>query len=106
MANITGRPEIDGALTRDLTIDITTIGRRSGEPRTVEIWFLAVDDRIFITGTPGPRDWYANLLADNTLIFHFKESVRVATTALTNRQKAAIRTSKTTRYTDRLFKEA
>lgn len=76
MANITGRPEVDAALARDLTIDITTVGRRSGRPRTVEIWFLAVDDRIFITGTPGPRDWYANLLADDSLTFHLKESVR------------------------------
>lgn len=76
MANITGRPEIDAALTRDLTIDITTTGRHSGEPRTIEIWFLAIDNRIFVTGTPGPRDWYANLLADDTLIFHLKESVR------------------------------
>lgn len=76
MGNITGRPEIDAALHRDLTIDITTIGRHSGQQRTVEIWFLAIDDRIFITGTPGPRDWYANLLADDSLTFHLKESVR------------------------------
>ncbi len=74
---ITGRPEIDVALARDLTIDITTTGRRSGRPRTIEIWFLAIDDRIFITGTPGPRDWYANLLADDSLVFHLKESARV-----------------------------
>ncbi len=73
---ITGRPEIDVALARDLTIDITTTGRRSGRPRTIEIWFLAIDDRIFITGTPGPRDWYANLLADDSLVFHLKESAR------------------------------
>lgn len=74
---ITGRPEIDVALARDLTIDITTTGRRSGRPRTIEIWFLAIDDRIFITGTPGPRDWYANLLADDSLVFHLKESASV-----------------------------
>lgn len=76
MGTITGRPDIDTALARDLTIDITTTGRRSGRPRTIEIWFLAIDDRVFITGTPGPRDWYANLLADESLTFHLKESVR------------------------------
>ncbi|MDH4279836.1 MAG: nitroreductase/quinone reductase family protein [Acidimicrobiia bacterium] len=81
MGKITGRPEIDAALARDLTIDITTIGRHSGDLRTVEIWFLAVDERIFITGTPGPRDWYANLLADDSLTFHLKESVRAELTA-------------------------
>ncbi len=68
-------PEIVEALRRDLTIDITTTGRHTGAPRRIEIWFLCVDDRFFITGTPGPRDWYANLLADPAFTFHLKESV-------------------------------
>jgi hypothetical protein len=46
-------------LADDPTIDITTTGRRSGQPRRVEIWMLDVDGRFFITGTPGPRDWLA-----------------------------------------------
>lgn len=78
MTKITGRPDVDAALARDMTIDITTTGRHSGRPRTVEIWFLAVDDRIFITGTPGPRDWYANLLTDGSLTFHLKESMQAS----------------------------
>ncbi len=76
MGTITGRPEVDTALANDLTIDITTTGRQSGRPRRLEIWFLNVDDRIYITGTPGARDWYANLLADPTLTFHLKESIQ------------------------------
>ncbi len=71
---ITGDPAVDAALATDLTIDITTTGRRSGQPRRIEIWFLNIDDRIFITGTPRPRDWYANLMADNRFVFHLKES--------------------------------
>ena len=67
---------VQEALLSDLTIDITTIGRRTGRPRRIEIWFLAIDDRIFITGTPGPRDWYANLSANDALTFHLKESVQ------------------------------
>lgn len=82
MGIITGRPEIDAALAHDLTIDITTIGRHTGEPRTIEIWFLNVDDRIFITGTPGARDWYANLVADNRLTFHLKESTQADLSAI------------------------
>ena len=66
--------EVQAALAVDLTIDITTTGRRSGEPRRIEIWFLNVDGVIYITGTPGPRDWYANLLANPSLTFHLKES--------------------------------
>ncbi len=63
------------ALEADMTIDITTIGRRSGIPRRVEIWFHNLGDRIIITGSPGRRDWYANLLENPSIIFHLKESV-------------------------------
>jgi hypothetical protein len=34
-----------------------------------------VDGRSFITGTPGPRAWLANLLADPALTVHLKQSV-------------------------------
>ncbi len=68
-------PAIAEALERDLTIDITTTGCRSGQPRRIEIWFLNVEGRIFITGTPGRRDWMANLSANPRLTFHLKESV-------------------------------
>ena len=33
---------------------------------------LDVDGRFFITGTPGPRDWLANLLADPRIVVHLK----------------------------------
>ena len=52
------------ALERDRTIDITTRGRQTGQPRRKEIWFHNIEGRLFITGTPGRRDWYANLLAN------------------------------------------
>lgn len=52
------------------TIHITTYGRRSGRPRRIEIWWFHVDGRHIITGTPGKRDWYANIKADPRLIVH------------------------------------
>jgi deazaflavin-dependent oxidoreductase (nitroreductase family) len=61
----------------DPTIDITTTGRRSGQPRRVEIWMLDVDGRFFITGTPGRRDWLANLSADPDLVVHLKRRAHV-----------------------------
>jgi hypothetical protein len=33
---------------------------------------LDVDGRFFITGTPGRRDWLANLIAQPTLVVHLK----------------------------------
>jgi deazaflavin-dependent oxidoreductase (nitroreductase family) len=63
------------ALAQDRVIDITTTGRRTGEPRRIEIWFHRLDGRYYITGSPGhPRDWYANLVANPSFTFHLKES--------------------------------
>ncbi len=68
--------DIAAALESDRTIDITTIGRNSGQPRRLEIWFHNVGGRIYITGTPGRRGWYANLLSNPGFTFHLKESVQ------------------------------
>ena len=66
--------KIKHALANDRVIDITTVGRQSGQPRRLEIWFHNVDGRIYITGTPGKRDWYANLVANPAFTFHLKQS--------------------------------
>ncbi|HEY0933031.1 MAG TPA: nitroreductase family deazaflavin-dependent oxidoreductase [Trebonia sp.] len=67
--------EAAAALARDQVIDITTTGRKSGQPRRIEIWYHRLDGRYYITGTPGrPRDWYANLVAHPSFIFHLKQS--------------------------------
>lgn len=78
--------EIRAALNTDRTIDIITIGAKSGLPRRTEIWFTNVSGRIIICGTPaatggnGPRklrDWLANLRANPAFTFCFKESLHV-----------------------------
>src|SRR5438309_2740682 len=56
-------------------IDITTFGKKSGQPRRLEIWFHNLDGTIYITGTPGKRDWYANLLVQPGFTFHLKEGL-------------------------------
>ena len=86
------------ALERDRTIDITTRGRKSGQPRRKEIWFHNIEGRLYITGTPGRRDWYANLLAHPEFTFHLKESIRVdlpakATPVLDQARRRAIITA-------------
>lgn len=68
--------EVRHALETDRTIDITTRGRKSGQSRLTEIWFHNVDGRFYITGLPGPRSWYANMLAEPKFTFHLKESTR------------------------------
>jgi len=69
-------PQIKQALATDKTIDITTTGRKTGRPRRIEIWFHNLEGRIFITGLPGTRDWYANMVATPAFTFHLKQSVK------------------------------
>ncbi|MDA2978658.1 MAG: nitroreductase/quinone reductase family protein [Actinomycetota bacterium] len=55
-------------LASTLTVDLTTIGRRSKAPRTIEIWWFHIDDRFIITGTRGERDWLANIRQDPKVV--------------------------------------
>jgi deazaflavin-dependent oxidoreductase (nitroreductase family) len=57
------------------TIDITTVGARSGIPRRIEVWFHRVDGRWYLTGMPGPRSWYANVRANPQFFVHLKHGV-------------------------------
>ena len=67
---------ISRALSRGHTIDITTTGRQSGQPRRIELVFHNIDGHVVISGLPGRRDWYANLVADPRLTFHLKGAVK------------------------------
>jgi hypothetical protein len=40
------------------------------------MWFHNLDGRLYLTGTPGSRAWYANLRAHPDFTFHLKESAR------------------------------
>lgn len=72
----------DAAIRRVLrhsqTIDITTTGRRTGQPRRLEIALHSFDGRLFISGMPNPnreRAWLINLRADPRLTIHLKQLV-------------------------------
>ncbi len=78
------RDEIRQALTigpattlGERTIDITTTGRRAGQPQRIEIVFYRFEDSIYLSGIPGPRPraWLLNLAADPHLTFHLKHGV-------------------------------
>ena len=52
-------------------IDITTIGAKTGNERRIEINFIQLEGRFFITGRPGRRrDWQANLKANPAFTVH------------------------------------
>jgi hypothetical protein len=83
---------VSDELADDPTVDITTIGRRSGEPRRIEIWMFDLNGRFFVTGVPGRRSWLANLIFDPELTVHLKRRAHTELTA-----RATIVTDRATR---------
>jgi deazaflavin-dependent oxidoreductase (nitroreductase family) len=74
------------------TCDLTSVGRRSGRRRRVEIWFVVVDGRIAVTGTPGARHWLANLRENPEAVLHLRHPDRdLAVTAREVTDEAARR---------------
>lgn len=64
------------ALSRGGVADITTIGRRTGLPRRIEIYFHQFDGQFYLTGRPGfKRDWQANIEATPEFTLHLKRGV-------------------------------
>jgi deazaflavin-dependent oxidoreductase (nitroreductase family) len=82
---VTGAPDSDavaraldigpGSAPDERTIEITTLGARTGAPRRVEVWLHRVDGRWYITGMPARRNWYANVLANPRFIVHLRHGV-------------------------------
>lgn len=46
------------------TLEITTVGRKTGKPHTVPVWFVVDGDAIYLTTLNEKRDWVRN--ADKT----------------------------------------
>jgi deazaflavin-dependent oxidoreductase (nitroreductase family) len=69
---------IRAALSRGHVVDMTTMGRKSGLPRRVEVVFHNIDGRLYVSGMPFARrrSWLANLEANPRFTFHLKGAVR------------------------------
>ena len=66
------------ALAQSGVIDITTTGRRTGQPRRIEIVYHVIGGRIYISGMPRAdrtRSWLSNLEANPRFTFHLKRGV-------------------------------
>ena len=70
------RQRIEAAIQQGGLVDISTHGRRTGTARRIEVGFFPLDGRVYISGMPGRRGWYANLLADPSFTFHLKRGVQ------------------------------
>jgi deazaflavin-dependent oxidoreductase (nitroreductase family) len=70
--------KITQALSQVGVVDITTTGRKTGEPRRLEIVFHPIDGRLYISGMPfeNRRSWLANLDANPHFTLHVKGAVK------------------------------
>jgi deazaflavin-dependent oxidoreductase (nitroreductase family) len=51
-------------------IYLTTMGRRTGRPRTVELWFAIVcGENIYLSHEGEPTDWMKNILKNSKIRF-------------------------------------
>ena len=68
------RPEILHALSQDELIELTTYGRKTGQPHIIECRFMYAGDKVYVSGFPGKRDWVANIKNNPKALIHIKQS--------------------------------
>ena len=66
-----------GAQLSQHVVDVTTVGRRSGQPRRIEIAIRTLDDTVYLSGIPveHPRAWLLNLQAHPDFTLHVKHGI-------------------------------
>jgi deazaflavin-dependent oxidoreductase (nitroreductase family) len=83
-----------GALAAEQFCYLATVGRRSGRPHTIEVWFGTDGAGLFlISGGADRSDWVRNLLADRSASVRVADSVfavqaRVPLTESDERERA------------------
>jgi deazaflavin-dependent oxidoreductase (nitroreductase family) len=71
--------KVRDTLSRPMTVvDITTIGRKSSQPRRIEIVMHNIGGRLYISGQPSRkrRGWLANLETNPKFTLHLKRGAR------------------------------
>ena len=56
-------------------VKLTTIGRRSGKPHTVPVWFVVDGERIYLSTLDPSRDWVRNAKTNPDVRFDFGGTV-------------------------------
>lgn len=62
---------------RERTVDISTLGRRSGQWRRIETWLYRAGEHNYLSSIPRstPPAWYLNLVAEPRFTLHLKHGV-------------------------------
>lgn len=67
---------VDGGWAAEPLCELTTTGRRSGRPHTIEIWFAAHDGRLYLlSGGQLRSDWIKNLVANPAVELRARDRV-------------------------------
>jgi deazaflavin-dependent oxidoreductase (nitroreductase family) len=67
-------PEFD-ALQHEKVLYLTTVGRKTGQPRTIEIWFVSDQGRIYLLAEHGLKaQWVRNIQANPDVIIEIGQS--------------------------------
>jgi deazaflavin-dependent oxidoreductase (nitroreductase family) len=65
-------PDVE-SLQGERVLYLTTLGRRSGQPRTIEIWFVACRQRLYLLAERGLQaQWVQNILANPVVTVRLK----------------------------------
>jgi hypothetical protein len=72
-----------GGLADEKYIHLTTRGRKTGNPHTVELWFAMAGKKIYLSHEGAYTDWMKNILEDGRVDFkigevHLKGKARIA----------------------------
>ena len=54
-------------------IYLTTIGRRTGNPHTVELWFADTGGKIYLSHEGKYTDWMRNIIKDDHVAFRIRD---------------------------------
>jgi deazaflavin-dependent oxidoreductase (nitroreductase family) len=69
--------EPSAAVQEPACLYLTTIGRRSGQPREIELWFTAWDGRWFVIAETGARaQWLRNIEAEPRVRWRVGDTTR------------------------------
>lgn len=61
-------------LANEKYVYLTTIGRKTGNPHTVELWFSIVKEKIYLSHEGKYTDWMKNINKDNVVEFRIGDT--------------------------------
>jgi len=78
-------PEILDTISKEKFAHLTTVGRKTGRPHTVEVWFSTAGQKIFLSHEGDYTDWMRNLAKNKHVTIRIGRSSLEADAAILSR---------------------